>query len=90
MEFDVVEGTVIQSIERALDLGEGLALVESIWVCDVAAEGYDGPHLRYNLELAMKVRLSSVVSVDNSRLAVRSHEVTDVEVVEVNGPCLDE
>lgn len=62
MEFDVVEGAVLRSIDRALDLGEGMVLVESIWACDVTAVGYDNPHIPNSLELGPKVRLSSVVS----------------------------
>ena len=81
--FDIVEEVFLHSIERALDLGGGEVLVESKWTCDVAAEGYENPHFGDNLRLTLRFALSSIVKVDNDCLSVRSHEVTDMEVVDV-------
>ena len=83
VEFDIVEEVVLNSIERTLDLGGGEALVESKWTCDVAVEGYDNPHFGENLSVELQFELSSIVKVDNDGLSVRSHEVTDMEVVDV-------
>ena len=84
VEFDIVEGTVLHGIERTLDLGGGEALVESKWTCEVAAVGYDSPYLHHDLSVELEFRLSSIVKVDNACLSVRSHEVTDMEVVDVS------
>ena len=83
VEFDIVEEAVFHSIEQAIDIGGSEALVESNWTCDVAAEGYDNPHFGDNLRIALEFKLSSIVKIDKDCLSVRSHEVTDMEVVDV-------
>ena len=83
VEFDVVEEVFLDSIERALDLGAGEVLVESEWTCNVSAEGYDNPHFGNYLRVELQFKLSSIVKVDNDRLSVKSHEVTDMGVVDV-------
>lgn len=84
VEFDIVEEVVLHSIEQAIDIGGGEALVESNWTCDVAAEGYDNPHFGDNLRIALEFKLSSIVRIDGNCPSVQSHEVTDVEVVHVS------
>ena len=84
VEFDIVEEVVLQSIEQAIEIGGGQALVESNWTCDVAAEGYDNPHFGDNLRIALEFKLNSIVNIEEDSLSVRSHEVTDVEVVHVS------
>ena len=83
VEFDIVEEALLRSIEQAIDIGGGEALVESNWTCDVAAEGYDNPHFGDSLRIALEFKLSSIVKIDEDCLSVRSHEVTDMEVVDV-------
>ena len=83
VEFDIVEEVVLHSIEQALDIGSGEALVESNWTCDVAAEGHDNPHFGENLRIALEFKLSSIIKIDDDCLSVQSHEVTDMEVVDV-------
>lgn len=82
VDFDVVEGIVLDNIERTLDLGDGEALVESKWTCSVAAEGHDNPYLYFgqSLRVELQLSISSIVKVDNDYLSVQSHEVTEVEV----------
>ena len=82
-DFDVVEEVLLSDIERALNLGEGEVLVESDWTCDVVAEGFDNPHFGKRLRVEIHFRLNSIIKVDDSCLVVRSHEITDVEVVNV-------
>ena len=60
VEFDIVEEVVLHSIEQALDIGLGEALVKSKWTCDVAAEGYDNPHFGEKLRIALEFNLSSL------------------------------
>ena len=83
VEFDVVEEVVLHSIERSIDIGGGEALVESNWTCDVAAVGYANPHFGEYLRIALEYKLSSIVRIDGDCLSVQSHEVTDMEVVDV-------
>ena len=82
VEFDVVVGTMLQRIEQTLDLGNDKALVESRWTCDVVAEGFNNPYYADNLFITLEFDLSSIVKIDNDRLSVQSHEVTDMEVTE--------
>ena len=84
VEFDIVEEVVLNSIEQTLDIGSGEALVESKWTCDVAAEGYYNPHFGENLRIELEFNLSSIVKIDEGCLSVQSHEVTDMEVVDVS------
>ena len=85
IEFDIVEETVLHDIEQTLDLGDGETLVESNWRCYVSAAGYDNPYLyfRESLQVELEFKLSSIVEVDNARLSVISHEVADMDVVDV-------
>ena len=82
VEFDVVEDVAFQNMEEALDLGGGEVLVESEWTCEVAAEGFENPHFGDSLHLALRFNLSSIVEVENGRLSVGSHDVTDVDVLD--------
>ena len=84
VEFDMVEEAAFHGIERTLDLGGGEALVESKWTCNVSAEGYDNPYFHYGLRVELEFKLSSIVKVDNSCPSVKSHEITDMEVIEVS------
>ena len=83
VDFDVVEEVLLSDIERALGLGEGEVLVESDWTCDIVAEGFDNPHFGKHLRVEIQFKLSSIIKVDDNCLVVRSHEMTDVEVVNV-------
>ena len=83
VDFDVVEEVLLSDIERALELGEGEVVVESDWRCDVVAEGFDNPHFGKHLRVEIQFKLSSIIKVDDGCLVVRSHEITDVEVVNV-------
>ena len=84
VEFDVAEDVALQNIEKVLDLGGGKFLVESEWTCEVAAEGFEDPNFYFgdSLQLVSRFNLSSIVEVENGRLSVRSHEVTDIDVLE--------
>ena len=90
VEFDVVEDVVLHSIERTLELGKNEVLVESHWTGDVVAQGYDNPYFGETIRITMTFILSSIVQVDEGRLNVKSHEVTDAEVEEINETLLDE
>ena len=83
VEFDIVEEVILNNIEQAVDIGGSEALVKSNWTCVVAAEGYDNPHFGDNLHIALEFKLSSIVKIDKNCLSVQSHEVTDMEVVDV-------
>lgn len=82
VEFDVVEAVFFQRIEHALDLGDGRALVESRWQCEVAAQGYNNPIFTDDLCITLEFELSSIVKIDGDSLSMQSHEVTGVEAID--------
>ena len=66
-----------------LDRGHNEVLGNSKWTCEVAAEGYDNPHFANNLRFSLQFELSSIIQVKNDHLSVGSHEVNDVNVLDV-------
>ena len=83
VDFDIVEEVVLRDIEGVLDLGKDEVLVESNWTCEVAAEGFDNPHFGRYMRGQFQFKLSSIIEVDNASIAVKSHEVNDLELVEM-------
>ena len=83
VQHDVVETAALQNITRTLDLGDGLALVDTEWTSEVVAEGYYNNFMGDNLRLRLRFTLVSVINVENDSFVVRSHEVGDVEIVDV-------
>ena len=83
VDFDIVEDAVLRSVKRTLDLGHNEVLVNSEWTCEVAAEGYDNPHFANSLRFSLQFELSSIIQVHNDDLSVGSHEVNDVDVLDV-------
>ena len=81
VDFDIIGEVTLCSVEQVLDLGNGEILVDSKWICNVAAEGYDNPHFGHNLSVELEFDLSSIIKVDNDLLTVSAHEVADIEVV---------
>ena len=80
VEFDVIEQVSLQRIEQTLSLGSNEVTVTSEWICTASAQGYDNPYFGDYLEIDLRFTLSSIIQVDNGRLSVLSHEVTDMRV----------
>lgn len=85
VDYDIVEKVALRNIDRTFDLGDGLALVDTAWTCEVAAEGYYNRFMGDNLRLQLQFKLSSVINVEDDCFVVRSHEIGDVEFVDVIG-----
>lgn len=82
VQFDVVEGVSLDSIERTLELFGNEVLVDSEWRCDVVAEGFENRYLSESVRVELRFRLNSVVDVSHGEGTVTSHEVTDMDVVD--------
>ena len=80
VDFDIAEEVALQSVEDVLDLDGGEILVDSKWTCNIAAEGYDNPHIGDKIGIELEFDLSSIVKVDNDHLTVSAHEVIAVEL----------
>ena len=83
VEFDVLEKDEFESVEKAFDLGNGRAMVQTTWRSEAFAEGYYNRHFGDYLRLRLQFTLNSVINIDDDRYSVESHEITEMEVVDI-------
>ena len=83
VEFDALEGVLLESIEETLALDSGQVSVGSVWTGEASIVGNLGGHLEESLRASIKFWVSSVIKSNGGRLSVQSHEIVDVEVEEL-------
>ena len=83
VEFDGLEGVVLEDVEETLALGSGQVSVDSIWTGQAGLVGIIGGYLEESLQASVKFRVSSIIEVNDECLSVQSHELVEIVDLEI-------
>ncbi len=83
VEFEGLEGVLLDDVEETLDLGWGQVSVASVWTGEADLVGSLGGQVEESLRAVVWFRVGSIVRVQGGQLSVQSHEIVDAQIEEV-------
>ena len=86
-EFDVLEDLSLEYIATCLDIGDDLVAVDSVWTSTAVIHGvvaqFEDMSYEHTLRAELKIEFTSILQAEEQRLSVKSHEINDVEILDI-------